>query len=154
VGQYNDVAGPPQHGFLLSHGTYTAVDFPGALRSVAADINERGDIVGEYVDTGGGRHMYLLSNGVFSTIDFPGATATSPLGAGGGGINAIGDIVGSYQGPDGKIRGFFRGASGGFTTIDFPDTMSTAARDINAQGDIVGFYRDLSGRDHGFLLRR
>ena len=47
------------HGFLLSTGTYTTIDPPGAKGSLAFGINEYGDLVGAYVDTNGGIHGYL-----------------------------------------------------------------------------------------------
>lgn len=37
-----------------------------------------------------------------------------------------------------------------FTTIDFPDSISTLALDINAAGDIVGRYMSADGNTHGF----
>src|SRR5215217_4682083 len=48
VGLYNDESG--QHGFLLSGGTYTTINFPGASTqgTQAQGINNRGDIVGVY----------------------------------------------------------------------------------------------------------
>ncbi len=41
----------------------------------------------------------------------------------------------------------------GFTTVDFPKAVSTAAEGINPGGNIVGIYVDSSGHEHGFLLR-
>jgi hypothetical protein len=48
------------HGFLLSGGEFTSIDFPGASGTVASGINPRGDIVGFYVSAGVG-HGFLLS---------------------------------------------------------------------------------------------
>jgi uncharacterized membrane protein len=47
-------------GFLLSGGRVTTIDVPGAMRTIAFGINERGDIVGGYAD-GAGFHGFLLS---------------------------------------------------------------------------------------------
>ena len=49
-------------------------------------------------------------------------------------------------------HGFLISGSG-FTTIDVPGAVATAAIGINAQGDIVGEYSDAGGT-HGFLLSR
>ena len=59
----------------LSHerDIFVAIDVPGAVRSTAFDINERGDIVGAYVGADGTTRLYLLFEGVFTTIDVPGA---------------------------------------------------------------------------------
>ena len=57
--------------------TYTTIDYPGAPNSFATDINDSGQIVGEYTFVGlGDRQGYLLSNGVFTSISYPGATFT------------------------------------------------------------------------------
>ena len=40
-----------------------------------------------------------------------------------------------------------------FTTIDYPNAVSTQAWGINARGDIVGAYVDGTGRSHGYLRR-
>jgi len=74
----------------------------------------------------------------FKTIDVPGAAATSPSG-----INARGDIVGSYVDGTGSHGYVLR--DGEFTTIDFPDAAGsvvagTDARGIGPSGEIVGSY--------------
>jgi uncharacterized membrane protein len=38
------------HGFLLSEGEFTSIDFPGSFLTVASAINNHGDIVGAYKD--------------------------------------------------------------------------------------------------------
>ncbi len=48
------------HGFLLSRGEFTSIDFPDATWIAAFGINPGGDIVGVYVDTGGNVHGFLL----------------------------------------------------------------------------------------------
>ena len=50
VGSYIAVVGGPQHGFLLSHGQFSSLDFPmaGVRATVANGINARGEIVGQY----------------------------------------------------------------------------------------------------------
>ena len=47
MGRYDAAEG--SHGFLLSHGQFTTVDFPGALGTLANGINASGDIVGRYL---------------------------------------------------------------------------------------------------------
>jgi uncharacterized membrane protein len=90
----------------------------------------------------------------YSQIDFPGAKSTS-----GSGLNARGDIVGSYTDQANKTHGFLL-SGGDFTTIDYPGAVATRATGINSQGDIVGTHNGPnlltpgSGGDiHGFLLR-
>jgi uncharacterized membrane protein len=54
-----NISAPGGHGFLLSQGTFTSFDFPGALATSAFGINSRGDIAGGYLDTGLKIHGYL-----------------------------------------------------------------------------------------------
>lgn len=68
-------------------------------------------------------------------------------------INPKREVVSTYTGADGRIRGVFIDADG-MWTIEFPNTQFTIVTGLNAKGDIVGWYRDLGGRDHGFLIGR
>ena len=95
---------------------------------------------------------FLLSDGAFTSLDVPGALSNGGMGPRAS-INPKGEIVSSYTGTDGKIRGVLIDAEG-MRTVEFPNTQFTIATGLNARGDIVGWYRDLAGRDHGFLIRR
>lgn len=149
-----------KHGYLLSGGEFTSIDFPDAIATEAYKINPAGQIVGSYRDSDGKYHAFLLSEGEFTSIDFPGAFETEPGElTGNGGINPRGDIVGGYcdaapcRVDNGSVHGFLL-SEGEFTSIDFPGATWTAAFGINARGDIAGAYTDISGQVHGFLLNR
>jgi uncharacterized membrane protein len=59
VGWFQDPAGII-HGFLLSEGSFTTIDVPGATHTVALEINARGQIVGMYVTQGtGAEHGFV-----------------------------------------------------------------------------------------------
>ncbi|MGI8745570.1 MAG: hypothetical protein ACR2NN_23955 [Bryobacteraceae bacterium] len=132
-----------QHGFLLSRGQFTKIDFPDATATVPWPINARGDIVGNYV-LAGVTHGFLLSGGQFSTIDFPGSTGTNLMG-----INPQGDLAVSYSSA-GVIHGGLL-SKGDFTSFDFPRATYTNTTGINARGDIVGRYT-VDGVTHGYVL--
>jgi uncharacterized membrane protein len=51
-------AGPPTHGFLLRHGNYVEIDFPGSENTTVFGINDDGVIVGDYADKQGVVHGY------------------------------------------------------------------------------------------------
>src|SRR6266852_1493694 len=135
--------------------TFKTIDFPGAPNSFATDLNDSGQVVGEYqygTSFGTQRYGYLLSDSVFTSIIFPGSTWTRAVG-----INRYGDIVGDYiiSNGDGTPSGHDFGyllRGGVFTQIRFPNSDSTIPAGINANGDIVGWYLDKTGT-HGFLLR-
>jgi probable HAF family extracellular repeat protein len=68
------------------------------------------------------------------------------------GINAHGQIVGTYTDASGTSHGFLLD-KGTFTPIDVPDATETMAGGINARGQIVGSYSDASGTRHGFVAQ-
>lgn len=131
--------------------TFTTIDFPGAVASLGTDINDSGQIVGEYTLTDlRHRQGFLLSGGVFTSISFPGSTFTRAVG-----INRYGDIVGDQQNAgnnngNGNDYGYLL-KGGVFTSIVFPSSDLTIPAGINAKDDIVGWYLDKSGT-HGFLF--
>jgi probable HAF family extracellular repeat protein len=71
----------------------------------------------------------------FESINVPGAVATRAFG-----INAVGEIVGSYTDATGTTYGYLW-SKGNVTQIQFPGAISTEAWGINPQGDIIGRYR-------------
>jgi uncharacterized membrane protein len=86
----------------------------------------------------------------FTTIDVAGATSTSPQG-----INASGDIVGSYV-AGGVTRGFLL-KNGSVETIEVPGAGFTVAHGIGPGGEIVGNYRAPNAASvvsFGFLRRK
>lgn len=111
---------------------------PGATETVAYDINNVGQIVGEFIDASGVIHGFLKDGDTFTMIDVPGATRTHAFG-----INDVGQIVGEFFDATGGIHGFLKdGAT--LTTFDVPG--GARARAINNAGHIVGLASGL-----GFL---
>jgi uncharacterized membrane protein len=169
VGFYIDADGRG-HGFLRDkgrgtrdEGVFTTIDHPDASSepgtgTAAFGINNRGRIVGTYIDAGGTAHGFVRDKGrgarrgegVFTTIDFPGAVDTLPVA-----INNRDQIVGTSIDSENTKRGFLL-EEGEFTAIDHPDATSevegggTAPFGLNDRGQIVGQYSDSSC--HGFLL--
>jgi len=87
-------------------------------------------------------------------------TIPTPLGtrsATAFGINAGGDVVGSFVDQSLVQHGFLLSKNGEFTVIDFPGARATQARGINPRGDIVGNYSspgDPPNAARGFLLTK
>jgi probable HAF family extracellular repeat protein len=80
-------------GWLLDdNGVFTPVVVPGSEETYAYAINDLGQIVGYYFDSGGvSSYGFLDTNGVYQTIAVPGAASTVAYG-----INDAGDIVGAF----------------------------------------------------------
>jgi uncharacterized membrane protein len=82
-------------GFLfdLHRGTETVLDVPGTNWTEPGGLNDKGEVVGRYMDANTDTfHGFLWRSGTFNVIDFPGATFMIPRA-----INNRGQIVGSYS---------------------------------------------------------
>jgi hypothetical protein len=119
----------------------TTFDYPGTGNStVPQKINERGDIVGIFLDsTLVSRGFVRFSNGSFSApIVDPNDTVGFTEGRG---INNSRTVCGDYASPDGNSHGFFL-SGGTFTEYDIPGALSTAVLGINDLGVFTGGFSD------------
>jgi len=93
----------------------------------------------------------------FVTFEAPDAGSSMLQGTTGLGINAEGDIVGTYVNMTNLAHGFVRsGATGTITEFDAPGAGTaknegTFAFGINTAGDIAGMYSDSVVAYHGFV---
>jgi len=146
VGSYFD--GNTWHGYIYDNGAFTSLDvpFPDALPGSTWPwgINDRGLVVGIYVDFNWTHHGFLYNGGAFTPLDVPGTTAADVYG-----INKRGQIVGAAY-ASGKAYGFLDD-NGVFTFLDAPGAIGTYAQGLNNHGQIVGIYGDRSGVGYGFL---
>jgi hypothetical protein len=125
--------------------TYTTIEVPGALATVAFGINPRGDIVGTYVDASFRSHGFLLRDGSFTTIDYPGAAGNDARG-----ISPSGEIVGGYWMPGEppvNIHGYLRTKKGDFARVDYPGHTNTIPQRILPNGTILGCRHDHNTMD-------
>jgi len=126
--------------------SYETLNYP--HEAVPIDVNDLGQIVGQYADNSGVVHGFERSEGKFTTLDVPfaGSKGTYVVA-----INNSGEIVGSWS--DGGISQGFTLIDGTYTSLDYPGATYTFAEDVNSQGDIVGTYiRSDSNGNQGFLL--
>jgi uncharacterized membrane protein len=75
LGGYRDATGA-LHGFLVTWGEATVINFPGAVETLPTGINDLSQIVGVYVDDRNAVHSFFESDGHFMTIDLPGIPTT------------------------------------------------------------------------------
>src|SRR5215472_1386544 len=179
VGAFADGVGR-QHGFLLSGGSFTTIDVPGAVATSANGIGPGGDIVGNYVApyTPGVSDVapanspvycpaagsaacikgFLYSHGKFSTVLFPGHPGAVPQR-----ITPDGDIYGCLHDFDTGLSMFGAAwtrignasltANGGELTdgsMSMPMSMNNGATPDGHM--IVGFWVDMNGHRHGFAV--
>ena len=117
----------------------TTFDYPGTGNQTEPQkINEKGDIVGVYVDSlGVVRGFVRFSDGSFSA---PIVDPNDNVGfTEGRGINNPRTVVGDYVTSDGNTHGFFL-SSGTFTEYDVPGALSTLVLGINNPGDFTGTF--------------
>ncbi|HEY7001498.1 MAG TPA: hypothetical protein VH330_07135 [Candidatus Udaeobacter sp.] len=131
----------------------TTFDYPGAgNNTLPQKINERGDIVGEFIDPSGvTRGFVRFSNGSFSDpIVDPNDTVGFTEGRG---INNPRTVVGDYVISDGTVHSFLLSGDT-FTEYDVPGTVQTNLLGINEPGDLTGaFDPDGSGIFQAFIDR-
>jgi uncharacterized membrane protein len=144
----------PVHGFLWERGRFKKFDIPGAITTAPYEINNRGQIVGNYTDADGAQHGFVLRRGVVTTIDHSSATdAPDMTGTRVVGIDDRGRLVGSYGDDAGTIRAW-KWEDGDFTTIHPPGALLSEASEINNRGRIVARYLDATPKLRSFLLDR
>jgi uncharacterized membrane protein len=135
----------------FSINVITTFDYPGTGNSTLPQkINERGDIVGVFIDsTGVSRGFVRFSDGSFSDpIIDPNDTVGFTEGRG---INNPRTIVGDYVISDGTVHSFLLSGST-FTEYDVPGTVQTNLLSINEPGDLTGaFDPDGSGVFQAFI---
>jgi uncharacterized membrane protein len=118
-------------GILYKDGNYTLFALPGSnIQSpTVSDINDKGEIVGEYFTPSG--VGFFLRNGLITIIAVPGGTRTVPQG-----LNNHGTVVGTVRVPNERNKGFIF-KDGAYTTVTVPGG-GVNIWDINDNGDAVG----------------
>ncbi len=134
-------------GFVYNAGKFAAVNFPGSSGTQAIGINDKGDVVGLYLDSGSVQHGFLKKGKKYTSIDVTGDTSTEAWG-----INNAGQMAVFAINSSGSYEGFvYNGKT--FKKISDPNagTSGTIVRDVNNKGDVAGAYFDSSGSEVGFL---
>jgi hypothetical protein len=152
----------PFPGFVLDRGRYRTIEAPDpTVMLFPFDINNRGQITGEYIRVGsdgiGDSESGFVRDkrGRLTVFDVPGAKGTEAIK-----VNDRGQIAGTWEDraetpavEPGTHHGFLWDR-GRLTRFDVPGSLATGALGINNAGQITGAYDDAAGRHHGFVLRR
>jgi len=119
--------------------TYTLFTDPpgGSGTTVRFGINDAGDYVGSYLNSG------LYYGFMHTASGFSSITGSHPTG-----INSSNDVTG-YTWATSGYQGFIV-QSGVYSPLQHPGSSSTVAYGINGSDEVVGYYVDGSGVTHGF----
>jgi probable HAF family extracellular repeat protein len=143
---YNGLRPTTQTTYLYKDGAL--INFaPDMTQALGVGMNERGDIVGQFVDDEGvGAFVYI--DGVFSKLP---AGVFVPLEA--SLVNDAGLVVGpgSFP-PDGLFRSFFW-KEGAISLLPLGSFTTIFAADLNNAGDVAGSGTTTAGESHVFLHR-
>jgi hypothetical protein len=156
VNERGDLAGLYQlsdfsvHGFIRDRNGITSIDDPQQTFFLpfteAFRINDRKNVIGEFVDRNARFHGFSLLNGIFQQIDVPGSESTTPQG-----LNNADDIVGTYTDLNGVQHGYVQRGNN-FSTLDFPGVAGTTIPfQITDSGTIVVIFVDDQGFFHSFI---
>ena len=146
IGNYADANGV-SHGFVRAvGGEFTTIDMPGAADTIPTAISPSGVIAGYYDDAPGSvAHGFLRARGgSFTSFDAPpGASLEVSTynfpGSAPPGIDAPGDVVGTYRYGFVAEHGFLLTRQGGLVIIDVPGAEgATQVLSSNAGGLIAG----------------
>ena len=158
---YCPAAGSPAciKGFLLSHGRFSTILFPGHPGAIPQRITPDGTIYGCYHDLDTMGSMFGIAwtrFGDTTTLAAGGSDLSDPAmsvpasmhtGATPGGNITVGlylDMMTGHQ------HGYIL-RNGMLQTYDVPNSTFTWIWDINPNEQFVGTYKDTSGKQHGFL---
>lgn len=134
--------------FTYAKGKFTTINFPKSLGTQANGINDKGEVVGLYVDSNGAQHGFSKVGSKYASIDAPGDSSSEAWG-----VNNKGQITVFAINTAGGYEGFlYNGKT--FKKISDPNAGSTGTivRAPNNKGDISGAYFDSAGHEVGFLL--
>ena len=131
----------------------SAVTSDYALAGQGLEINNAGEVVGNYGDANGNFYGFTDSGGSYTTVNDPLViqNGSSQSGTTVTGINNSGTLVGYYQDSSGGFSGFVDN-NGNFTTFnDSAAPESTFGLGISNSGEIVGVVYVGNNETEGFI---
>jgi hypothetical protein len=134
---------------------FTDIKIKGGTSVEASGINDKGAVVGTYVDSAGVAHGFVKVGTKITKLDPPGAANGTPVGPADGFINNKG-VITIYATNSAGTNVSFTTANNGKTFKAFhgkgEGMTGTAIHNINNNGDIVATVFDTAGNRHGILL--
>lgn len=148
VGSYVD-RNAVTHGFVddTRTGTITTLDIPGGTNVIPLDLDEAGDVAGDYTDASGHHNGFVRHpDGAVDVVHVPGSSKTFVDT-----INDEGQIAGTYH--QGTTDHLFVEdlATKTFTTLDVPDAIGIGVRNITDTGVVLGVFSTFETGNQGLI---
>jgi hypothetical protein len=145
VGRYYD-ADFNSHGFVLDHGQFRKVEYPGAIETTVRGISGAERLTGNYIDSAGFETGFLRDRYGFHSILYPNSDSTDVWDTA-----PDATMVGDWSDVAGNIYGYSL-RSGQFRNLNVPGAATvTSIRGINTGHTMVGVFDDATGALHGFV---
>jgi hypothetical protein len=137
-------------GFVYSKGKFTPVNFPKSDGTQATGINDKGEVVGLYLDSAGLSHGFSKIGARYKSINVKGGTNTVAWG-----VNNAGQITVYTTNSAGTFDAYLVTGTK-FKKIDNPGagTTGTIVHTPANNGDIDGTYYDTTGTEKGWVLHK
>jgi len=134
--------------FSYTKGKFTPINFPKSTGTEATGINDKGEIVGLYLDSASASHGFSKIGKKYTSIDVKGETNTVAWG-----VNNKGQITVYASNSAGGFDSFLVTGKA-FKNINNPGagTTGTIVHTPSNKGDIDGTYYDTTGAEKGWLL--
>jgi len=137
-------------GFVYSKGKFTPVNFPKSNGTQATGINDKGEVVGLYLDSANITHGFSKIGTKYTSISVKGGTNTVAWG-----VNNAGQITVYTTNSAGTFDSYLMTGTK-LKKIDNPGagTTGTIVHTPSNVGDIDGTYYDTAGTEKGWLLHK
>jgi len=137
-------------GFVYSKGKFTPVNFPKSNGTEATGINDKGEVVGLYLDSANLTHGFSKIGTKYTSISVKGGTNTVAWG-----VNNAGQITVYTTNSAGTFDSYLMTGTK-LKKIDNPGagTTGTIVHTPSNVGDIDGTYYDTAGTEKGWLLHK
>jgi probable HAF family extracellular repeat protein len=142
VGDYRSGADRQFHGFLYDSvaRTFTTVDVPGATLTALTGVNNRGQLVGGFVDAGGQRHAFRQDGTAVTVVTVPELPEVDLVGLTDAGVLAGNAGSVGFVLQDGVVE-----------VVAVPEGQLTELSGVREDGAVYGRFIDAAGTHHGFL---
>jgi len=140
-------------GFVYSKGKFAPVNFPKSNGTQATGINDKGEVVGLYLDSTNATHGFSKVGTKYTSIDVKGGTNTVAWG-----VNNAGQITVYTTNSAGAFDAYLLTGSK-FKKINNPNEgktsgLGTIVHTPSNVGDIDGTYYNSAGTEMGWLLHK